>query len=41
MDMWPGIENTGIFKGIKKTLEQRVPIHMEEPFVILMGGGLV
>lgn len=33
MDMWPGIENTGIFRGIKKSLEGRVPVHIEEPFV--------
>lgn len=30
--MWPGIESTNVYKGIKKALEERVPIHLEEFF---------
>jgi hypothetical protein len=33
MDMWPGIENTEVFRRIKDTLENRVPHHMENEFV--------
>lgn len=33
MDMWPGIDSTNIYRGIKKSLEERVPVHIEELFV--------
>ena len=33
MDMWPGIEDTDVFKAIKQTLETRVPKHFENEFV--------
>lgn len=32
MDMWPGIEETKVFKIIKQTLEERVPHHFENEF---------
>jgi PAS domain S-box-containing protein len=32
VEMWPGIESTEVYKGIKKALEERVPIHLEELF---------
>jgi PAS domain S-box-containing protein len=33
MDMWPGIEETEVFKIIKRTLEERIPDHFENEFV--------
>lgn len=33
MDMWPGIEETELFKIIKTTLEQRVPLNLVTKFV--------
>lgn len=33
MDMWPGIEQTDIFRIIKKTLEERVPHQLENEFI--------
>ncbi len=33
MDMWPGIENTQVFKTIEQVLEKRVPNHLENEFV--------
>jgi len=33
MDMWPGIEETEVFKIIKETLETRVSDHFENEFV--------
>ena len=33
MDMWPGIEETEVFKIIKLTLEQRMPLHVVTKFV--------
>lgn len=33
MDMWPGIENTNVFQAIKKSMEERMPRHIEELFV--------
>lgn len=32
MDMWPGIEETEVFKVIKQTLETRVPAHLDNKF---------
>jgi PAS domain S-box-containing protein len=31
-DVWPGIEDTELYKAIKKCLETRVPSHMENKF---------
>ena len=33
MDIWPGIEETEVFKIIKQTLETRVPNHFENEFI--------
>jgi PAS domain S-box-containing protein len=33
MDMWPGIEQTDIFRIIKNTLENRVSHHLENEFI--------
>ncbi len=33
MDMWPGIENTKVFKIIEKVLEKRVSDHFENEFI--------
>ena len=33
MDMWPGIEQTEVFRLIKQTLEERVSSHFENEFV--------
>jgi len=33
MDMWPGIENTEIFRIIKHCKEERIPHHLENKFV--------
>ena len=33
MDMWPGIENTEVFRIIKHCMEERVPNHLENEFV--------
>ena len=33
MDMWPGIEKTGVFKIIKQTLENKVSNHFENEFL--------
>ena len=33
MDMWPGIEETEVFRTIKRCLEDRIPRHMENEFV--------
>lgn len=33
MDMWPGIENTEVFRIIKYCMEERVPRHLENEFV--------
>ena len=33
MDMWPGIEETEVFKLIKQTLEKRVSSHFENKFL--------
>ena len=33
MDMWPGIEDTEVFRIIKHCMEERVPHHMENEFV--------
>ena len=33
MDMWPGIEKTGVYKIIKQTLEKRVSNHFENEFL--------
>ena len=33
MDMWPGIEQTDIFRIIKKTLEERIPHQLENEFI--------
>jgi PAS domain S-box-containing protein len=33
MDMWPGIENTEVFKIIEQVLEKRVPVHTENEFI--------
>jgi PAS domain S-box-containing protein len=33
MDMWPGIEQTNIFRLIKNTLEDRVSHHLENEFI--------
>ena len=33
MDMWPGIENTKVFKIIKQVLEKRVSNHFENEFL--------
>lgn len=33
MDLWPGIEDTEVFKIIQKTLETRIPDHLENEFV--------
>ena len=33
MDMWPGIEQTEVFRVIKHCIEERIPHHMENEFV--------
>lgn len=33
MEMWPGIENTDVFKAIRQVLEKRVHKHFENTFV--------
>lgn len=33
MDVWPGIENTTVFKRIEQVLQKRVPNHLENEFV--------
>jgi PAS domain S-box-containing protein len=33
MDMWPGVEETEVFKIIKRTLETRIPDHFENVFI--------
>lgn len=37
MDMWPGIEETEVFRRIKDTLEKHVPHHLENEFVFPNG----
>jgi len=32
MDMWPGIEETNVFRMIKQTLEERIPLRLENEF---------
>lgn len=32
-DMWPGIEETEVFRFIKMTLEERISIHLENEFI--------
>jgi len=32
MDMWPGIEDTQVFKNIKYCMDERVPLHFENEF---------
>lgn len=33
MDMWPGIEETDVFRSIRRCLEERIPAGLENPFV--------
>ncbi|MBK8882744.1 MAG: PAS domain S-box protein [Bacteroidales bacterium] len=33
MDIWPGIENTEVFKSIKQVLEKKIPSHFENEFL--------
>lgn len=37
MDMWPGIENTEVFKLIRQTLEERIPNRLENEFLFPNG----
>lgn len=37
MDMWPGIENTEVFKIIEQVLKKRVTRHFENEFVFMDG----
>jgi PAS domain S-box-containing protein len=39
MDVWPGIESTHLFSELKRSLEKRVPIQMENMFVFPDGSG--
>ena len=38
-EMWPGIEETEVYKTIKQTLETRVPSHFENEFIFPDGSG--
>ncbi|MFA5848767.1 MAG: PocR ligand-binding domain-containing protein [Bacteroidales bacterium] len=37
MEMWPGIENTNVFKAIRQVLEKRVPKRLENEFTFPNG----
>ena len=38
MEMWPGIESRHVFAEIKRCMEQRVPIQLENRFIYPDGG---